>query len=248
MKFVAVILFACLFIRTNGQDVYLGLRLGPNVTLPLGSNNRVFWRFPEDSSTVYNNVKSKKYLYIGATINPDLKMVFRSNREVKFALETGLLYYFKAYKISWSADYSSPASSGSIYASYKIKRHEVGFNVLPGFVYRNWCFETGLNFLFTASSTTEIQFIKQGAFYINEKTNDLYVVKPGILTISLPVFLSYSISINHSVHIAPFISYEFELSGWDGYALGNLANRRQISLLSEFIAGISFQVLLKQQK
>ena len=243
MKYISTAALILFYSVSNGQTLSFEMKAAPGITFPLGKLNQQFWVFPEDSNTSYKNIKAKKYPLFGAFFSPALKIAYKPKRNIAFTLETGLDYYYKRYRIDWSALAESPFNTQTFNANYKVTKHEVGLNVLPGLTYKNVTFSTGLKILFTFNSVVTEQVLRGGNLYLDIKLNE--IDEPSFpLSVTMPFSVSYTIPLSNKLQLIPFACYEIGIGELDGYAIN--WNRREETMLTELLVGITLNVQLKR--
>lgn len=243
MRNIVIVLISLLPATGSSQNVYFDAKAGAEFTFPLGKLQEQFWHFPEDSTTAFKNIKAKKKVFVGAFASVEAKFQFKNRKTVKFCLETGINYYFKQYQIYWSAQSESPYGTGTFDAIYKIRRHEIGLNILPGLIYKNISFNAGLDILGIISTTTSETFLRNGNVYLAYTTNAIEELKTLPVHFAMPVYLAYTIPVSNKISISPFVCFELGIGDFDGYAV--YWNRREIACLSELTAGLSLNILAK---
>ena len=233
----------------NSQSISIGCNIALNLTFPIGNVNSVFWRFPQDSNTTYQNIKSKKSPSFGFAIGPNIIYEGKNKHNVRFVFESDALYRYTSYKIDWNANYQSINSSeGKIYIHYGIKRNEIGVSFLPGLKYKQWIFQTGLNFLFILKTTTAIKYNRDNTVYLNEISASSELIKNDagkILNIAMPIVIGYEYNINSRFTVHPYVAYEFGIFNIDTYWLGTI-NRREFTFLSQLELGIKLNIQTKK--
>jgi len=86
---------------------------------------------------------------------------------------------------------------------------------------------------------SDVKFMKGGTFIVNYKGYEWGMESTSPINISVPIVLSYSISISRRWDFAPFINCEIGLFDWDGFALGD-APAKQVVCLNELMLGANF--------
>ena len=241
MKRIPLLLVLLLFVPhfAAAQNVSFELKAGPELTIPLGTLNQQFWHFSQDSAVTYKNIKARKTPLPGACISPGVKLVFRPEKKIQFTLGMGLDYYFKRYKIDYSATYDSVNQAGAFNANYQVSRHELGLNMLPGLAYKRLNFKVGLNLLFVVKTTTNKQFLTNENIFLSQNTHEIDELT-SLVHITLPMEVSYTFPVSKTMSIAPFICYTIGIDDMDGYAIN--WNRREEALLSELVLGVTLCV------
>ncbi len=235
---------------STAQSLLVGVNLSPNVTLPINNLNSKFWLFPQDSNVTYSGIKAKKHPGFGFSGGPNIVYEGKIKNKVQFIFEGIAAYRFIQYKIDWNAVYQAGTSTGNTYISYAIKRHELGFSLLPGIKYKGWIFQSGLNFWFMLRNTTSIKFRRGNTDYVDETVENAESVKDQVaqrINISLPFTIAYDFSIGSLISIQPCIAYDFGFFDIDGFQFG-YTNRREFVFLSHLRVGVKLNIKIKKNK